>query len=256
MRTGNINVQAVLAQAQAKLSGTTQQTTSGNGTSDTEKIGKLYPPLAGVHQRIAAQSQTASASLSALGQFKSGLFNLGTAAKNLTALSAASTPQAIQTIQTSLEQIVSAYNATLKSGAAMSTAGSDAGAGISGAQRELRATVDGAATPAGALAKLGVVRKPDGTLSLDTAALAKALTSDRDGAVAALTGMAKSMSGIASKTLADDSRLSTSLARLDSRAQALKAQQAAVLSTATELAELSSSGTSWSAMALAAYRRV
>lgn len=253
MRTGNINVQAVLAQAQAKLSGTTQQTPSSNGTSEAEKIGKLYPPLAGVHQRIAAQSQTASASLSALGQFKSGLFNLGTAAKNLAALPAASTPQAIQT---SLEQVVSAYNATLKSGAAMSGAGSDAGAGISGAQRELRAAVDGAATSAGALAKLGVVRKPDGTLSLDTAALSKALTSDRDGAVAALTGMAKSMSGIASKTLADDSRLSTSLARLDSRAQALKAQQAAVLSTATELAELSSSGTSWSAMALAAYRRV
>lgn len=252
MRTGNINVQAVVAQAQAKLSAATPQTTSSGGTSDTEKVGKLYPALAGVHQRIATQSQTASASLSVLGKFKSDLFNLGTAAKSLTSLSAASTPQAIQS---SVEKLVAAYNATLKSGAAMNTAGSDSGAGISGAQRELRASVDGAATPSGALSKLGVVRKPDGTLSLDTTALTKALTNDRDGAVAALAGMAKSMSGTATKTLADDSRLNTSLARLDSRAQALKAQQAAVVSTATQLAELGSSGNSWNAMALAAYRR-
>lgn len=250
MRTGNINVQAVIAQAQAKLADSPQKTTSSDGASTTEQIGKLYPALAGAHQRIAAQSQTASASLSALGQFKSDLFKLGTVATALTSLSADNTPQAIQS---GLEQLVATYNASLKSGGAMATAdaAAGAGAGISSAQRELRAA-------SAELDKMGVVRKQDGSLSLDTAALAKALANDQNAVVASLNKMAQSMSGTAAKTLADDSRLSQSLTRLDSRAQALKAQQAAVMRTATQLAELGNASTntsnSWNAMALAAYR--
>lgn len=248
MRTGNINVQAVIAQAQAKLADSPQKTTSSDEASTTEQIGKLYPALAGAHQRIAAQSQTASASLSALGQFKSDLFKLGTVATALTSLSADNTPQAIQS---GLEQLVATYNASLKSGSAMGTADAGAGAGISGAQRELRAA-------SAELDKMGIVRKQDGSLSLDTAALAKAIANDQNAVLTSLNKMAQSMSGTVIKTLADDSRLSQSLSRLDNRAQALKAQQAAVMRTATQLAELGSASTnssnSWNAMALAAYR--
>ena len=260
MRTGNINVQVLLAQAQAKLSGktlsdTTQKAASSTTTSDVEKLSEISPVLAQVHQRIAAQSQTASASLSALGQFKSDLFNLGTTAKNLASLTAASTPQAVQS---SVEKMVAAYNATLKSGDAMGSSGGDGSAGTSRAQRELRAAVDGRGTPSAELSKMGVVRKPDGSLSLDTIALAKALSADQGGALAALTRMAERVSGVATQTLAEDSGLSSSMTRLGNRAQALKDQQAAVMRTATELAELdtSASTSSWSAMALAAYRKV
>lgn len=245
MRTGNINVQAVLAQAQAKLSGTTQQAgESGAGAAEIERLGKISPVLAQVHERIAAQSQTASASLSTLGQFKSDLFKLGNAAQGVQALAADSTPQKMQA---ALEKLVAAFNASLKSSAAVGS--TDAGAGIGRAQRELRDAADG-------LAALGVARRQDGSLTLDASVLAKAVSERPADVAGTLAGVAERIAGISTRTLADDGRLSTSLTRLGNRAQALKEQQAAVASTATQLAQLQTAGSNWSALALAAYRRV
>lgn len=245
MRTANINVQAVLAQAQAKLAGTTQQTASGDKSSDAEAIGKISPVLAQVHERIAAQSQAVTASLSALGSYKSDLFNLGAAAKGLTALSASSTPVAVQA---ALQKVVTAYNATLKSGA-----GADS-ASTGRAQRALDAAIDGLDMPRGNLARLGISRAADGVLALDTGALAKATAGDTAGIATALAAMGTRAAETANQTLADPGRLSDSMARLGHRVQALKAQQAAVLSTANQLSAVSSASSSLSAMALAAYR--
>ncbi|WP_326535882.1 flagellar hook protein [Pseudorhodoferax sp.] len=246
MRTGNISVDSVLAQAQAKLASSTQQATSTDKSADTEALGKISPVLAQVQERITAQAQTVTASLSALGSFKSGLADLGTAAKGLATLSASSTPEAIQS---ALTKLVTAYNATLKSSAA---AGNDAG--TSRTLRALDNAVDALDTPRGNLAKLGIGRQTDGALTLDSSALGKAVASGAAGVAASLSVFANSVSGASTEALADDGRLSNTLERLGNRSQALKDQQAAVLSTATRLSAVSSAGSSLSAMALAAYR--
>jgi hypothetical protein len=246
MRTGNISVDSVLAQAQAKLASSTQQTPSKAPSADTEALGKISPVLAQVQERIAAQAQTVTASLSALGSFKSGLADLGTAAKGLTALSASSTPEAIQSAMTKL---VTAYNATRKAGAAV---GGDAGVGRT--ERALDKAIDALDTPRGNLARLGIGRQEDGALVLDSSALGKAVAGGAASVAAALSTLGDSLAGASTQALADDGRLSDYLARLDKRSQALKDQQAAVLSTANKLSAIGSASSSLSAMALAAYR--
>lgn len=240
MRTGNIDVQTLLAQAQARLASEARQAQApSTGTpSDTERIGKLAPALAGAHERIAAQAHAASASLSALGRFKSDLFDLGTAAKALSSLSATSGSKAVQS---ALDKLVAAYNAAQKNGAAVDGQGTDR------AQRELRASADG-------LGALGAVRQPDGSLALDTGVLGKALADHPAGTAAALAGAAERIATVTSAALAQGSRLSSSLSRLDGQAQALKAQQAAVMDAATRIAGLNGAASHWSALALAAYR--
>ncbi|GHD00491.1 hypothetical protein GCM10007320_57970 [Pseudorhodoferax aquiterrae] len=246
MRTGTISVDSVLAQAQAKLASSTQQPTSTDKGADTEALGKISPVLAQVQERIAAQAQTVTASLSALGSFKSGLVDLGTAAKGLGALSAASPPEAIQA---ALTKLVTAYNATLKAGAAV---GGDAGVGRT--ERAMDKALAALDTPRGNLAKLGIARQADGTLALDGGALGKAVAGGAAGVVQALATLGDGLAGASTQALADEGRLSDYLARLDKRAQALKDQQAAVLSTANKLSAVSSASSSLSAMALAAYR--
>lgn len=245
MRTGNISVDSVLAQAQATLAGSTQQTTSSDKSSDTEALGKISPVLAQVHERIAAQAQTVTASLSALGRFKSALADLGTAAKGLGALSASSTPE---TVQSALGKLVSTYNAVLQSGAA---AGGDAS---DRTQRALDKAFDALDMPRGNLARLGIARQADGSLARDGDALSKAVAGDAAGVMAALSALGTGLAGTGAQALADEGRLNDGLARLGKRAQALKDQQAAVLSTATRLSQLNSASSSLSALALAAYR--
>ncbi|KQP50019.1 hypothetical protein [Pseudorhodoferax sp. Leaf274] len=245
MRTGTISVDSVLAQAQAKLASSTQQTASGGKSADTEALGKISPVLAQVQERITAQSQTVTASLSALGSFKSGLADLGTAAKGLGALSASSTPEAVQA---ALAKLVTAYNATLKGAAA---AGSDATART---QRALDSAVDALDMPRGNLARLGIARQADGTLALDNGALGKARSGDAAGVAQAFSRLGDSLAKASTEALADDGRLNNYLDRLGKRSQALKDQQAAVLSTATKLSQVNSASSSLSAMALAAYR--
>lgn len=246
MRTGNISVDSVLAQAQARLASSAQQSTSTDKSTDTEALGKISPVLAQVQERIAAQAQTVTASLSALGSFKSGLVDLGTAAKGLVALTSSSTPEAVQS---ALGKLVTAYNAARKSGTA---AGGDAGIGRT--QRALDNAVDALDSPRGNLAKLGMARQADGTLALDNSALAKAQADDAGSVVGALSALGDRIAGIGSQALADEGRLNDYLDRLGKRSLALKDQQAAVLSTATRLSEISSASSSLSAMALAAYR--
>ena len=143
IRTDNLNVQSLLARAQSRLSSsTTAQTASDSAikksdaqagatktdstkteTTEAEKVRKLAPSLSKAHERIAAQAQAGSTSLSALGQFKSSLVDLATAGKEMAALTATSTTQSVQG---ALEKLVARYNASAAKGNASAAAGSTA----------------------------------------------------------------------------------------------------------------------------------
>jgi hypothetical protein len=252
IRTDNVSVQTLLAQAQAKSTsssknkdGSTDKTSEKNETSTAEKIKQLAPSLSKVHERIAAQAQAASTSLSALGQFKSSLVDLGTSGKELVALSATSTTQSVQS---AVEKFVAKYNASVSKGA-----GNGSDIGVSRSLRELRSALSGGGAVSPSLSRLGITQNANGTLSLDTKALAKSMGSDAAGVTAAFSRIGKSVEASADSALGSDSRLSNSIASLGNRAAALQKQESAVVSTATRLGDVYGSSASFNRMVLDAY---
>lgn len=272
IRTDNLNVQSLLARAQSRLnSSNTAQTASDSAikksdaqagatktdstkteTTEAEKVRKLAPSLSKAHERIAAQAQAGSTSLSALGQFKSSLVDLATAGKEMAALTATSTTQSVQG---ALEKLVARYNASAAKGNASAAAGSTTDVGATRALRELRAaimSVTGSATSP-SLARIGIVQRQDGTLAVDAKALEKSMATDPAGVTSALAGIGKAVENSANDALSTGSRLSSSMASLGDRVKALQQQQSAVVATAEKLGDSLVGSANWNRMVLDAY---
>ncbi|WP_313282107.1 flagellar filament capping protein FliD [Delftia tsuruhatensis] len=272
IRTDNLNVQSLLARAQSRLnSSTTVQTASDSAikksdaqagatktdstqteTTEAEKVRKLAPSLSKAHERIAAQAQAGSTSLSALGQFKSSLVDLATAGKEMAALTATSTTQSVQG---ALEKLVARYNASAAKGNASAAAGSTTDVGATRALRELRAaimSVTGSATSP-SLGRIGIVQRQDGTLAVDAKALEKSMATDPAGVTSALAGIGKAVENSANDALSTGSRLSSSMASLGDRVKALQQQQSAVVATAEKLGDSLVGSANWNRMVLDAY---
>ncbi|MEJ8292745.1 flagellar filament capping protein FliD [Delftia tsuruhatensis] len=272
IRTDNLNVQSLLARAQSRLnSSTTAQTASDSAikkseaqagatktdstkteTTEAEKVRKLAPSLSKAHERIAAQAQAGSTSLSALGQFKSSLVDLATAGKEVAALTATSTTQSVQG---ALEKLVARYNASAAKGNASVAAGSTTDVGATRALRELRAaimSVTGSATSP-SLARIGIIQRQDGTLAVDAKALEKSMATDPAGVTSALAGIGKAVENSANDALSTGSRLSSSMASLGDRVKALQQQQSAVVATAEKLGDSLVGSANWNRMVLDAY---
>lgn len=272
IRTDNLNVQSLLARAQSRLnSSTTAQTASDSAikkseaqagatktdstkteTTEAEKVRKLAPSLSKAHERIAAQAQAGSTSLSALGQFKSSLVDLATAGKEVAALTATSTTQSVQG---ALEKLVARYNASAAKGNASVATGSTTDVGATRALRELRAaimSVTGSATSP-SLARIGIIQRQDGTLAVDAKALEKSMATDPAGVTSALAGIGKAVENSANDALSTGSRLSSSMASLGDRVKALQQQQSAVVATAEKLGDSLVGSANWNRMVLDAY---
>lgn len=254
MRTTGTGVQALVAQANAKLSeAATTAPAASEKSSASEKLAKVSPALAKAHDRIDARAQTASSSWSVLGQFKSSLDGLGSAAQDLSSLSAGS-PAA--TLQSAVEKLVASYNTTLQSSSAVTTDGGARDAAAGRTQRDLRSALVAAAGGSAGLSRLGLTQQKDGTLSFDAKAFGKAVLADAGGVVTALGSIGQHVGDGAAKALQADSQLSASLTHLGDRTLALKQQQSAVLDVATRMAQsgLGSSSGSLASTLLAAYQ--
>ncbi|WP_310635590.1 flagellar filament capping protein FliD [Delftia acidovorans] len=273
IRTDNLNVQSLLARAQSKLNSSTTQAASDSAgkksaaetsatktdsnstkteTTEAEKVRKLAPSLTKAHERIAAQAQAGSTSLSALGQFKSSLVDLASAGKDVAALSATSTTQSVQG---ALEKLVARYNSSVAKGSVSAAAGSSTDVGATRALRELRSaimSVTGSAT-APSLGKLGIVPRQDGTLAVDAKALEKSMAADAAGVTSALAGIGKAVENSANSALSTGSRLSSSMASLGDRVKTLQQQQSAVVATAEKLGDSLVGSANWNRMVLDAY---
>lgn len=272
IRTDNLNVQSLLAQAQSRLndSSTSSANASKNGgtgndtdtktktgastteTTEAEKVRKLAPSLSKAHERIAAQAQAGSTSLSALGQFKSSLVDLSTAGKDLSAVTASSTKESVQG---ALEKLVARYNASVAKGSASAAAGSSTDVGATRAVRELRSAIMSVSTSATSpsLAKMGIVQRQDGTLAVDAKALEKSLAADAAGVTSALAGIGKAVENSSNSALSTGSRLSSSIDSLGGRVKALQQQQNAVVATAEKLGDSLIGSANWNRLVLDAY---
>lgn len=220
----------------------TASSVQSDASKATTALTKISPALAKAHERILAQAQLASTSISQLGQYKAAVSNLSVKANALGSItSSTSSADVIKTV----ENFVSAFNATITQTNAV--AGEQAN-GQTEASRALAAskrTLSSTDASRSQLNKLGLTRQQDGTLALDSAVLQKALAGGLDTATATLSQLGKTMGKRADAELASSGSLNVASERSSQRALALKQQQSALLSAATTMSQAQANNANW-----------
>lgn len=218
------------------------QSTAAAQSHASAALTKISPALAKAHERIVAQAQSESTSISQLGQYKAAVSSLSATANALGGVSNKTTSSdAVKMV----ESFVSAFNNAIKqANAATSTNGksqTDAARTMADSKKTLASTDSSRSQ----LHKLGLTRQQDGTLVLDASVLQKSLASAPDAATATLSQLGKAIGKRADSELADKGRLNVASEKSSERALALKQQQSALLSAANAISQAQTSGTSW-----------
>lgn len=199
----------------------------------TSALAKISPALAKAHDRLVAQFQVQSTSISQLGQYKSAVSAVSGTAQTLAGTSA---KDSLADVTKMVEGFVSAFNAAIKQANANAGTGTnqtEASKALSGSKRTLSASDSSRSQ----LSMMGLLRQSDGTLKLDAAALKKAFTSSPSGTTTALAQLGKVMAKRADTELSDKGRVALATDKASSKALSLKQQESALLSTATQLAQ-------------------
>ena len=237
MSTLSVNtITAAPVQSNAAQSTTTTQSQA------SAALNKISPALAKAHERIVAQAQSESTSISQLGQYKAALSSLSTTANALGGISSKTGPSdAVKMV----ESFVSAFNNAIKQANAASNANGKSQTDAARALVESKRTLSSTDSSRSQLNKLGLTRQQDGTLVLDSSALQKSLASAPDAAAATLSQLGKAIGKRADSELADKGRLNVASEKSSERALALKQQQSALLSAATSISQAQTSSASW-----------
>jgi len=156
-------------------------------TATTSALTKISPVLAKAHDRLVAEFQVQSTSISQLGQYKAAVSALSGAAQSL---AGTSTNASLADVTNLAEGFVTAFNAAITQAngtAGTSTSQTEAGKALSGSKRTLAAS-DASRSQ---LTTMGLLRQPDGTLKLDVASLKKAFASSPSDTTSALAQLGK-----------------------------------------------------------------
>ncbi|MBI3382636.1 MAG: hypothetical protein HY019_11585 [Aquabacterium sp.] len=223
-----------------------QKSSSSSSTSTAQSqassaLTKISPALAKAHERIVAQAQSESTSISQLGQYKAAISSLATAANALANGSSKTT--AADTVKMA-ERFVSAFNAAIKQANSATAANGKSQTDASRALTESKRTLSTSDASRSQLSKLGFTRQQDGTLTLDSSVLQKSLAANPDAAISTLSQLGKAMAKRAESELADKGRLNVASVRSGEKALALKQQQSALLDAATKISQAQTSS-SW-----------
>lgn len=239
----------------ATMAGTQSASAAATATTQGQVasgVGTVVKGLSKVHERLSAQLQTASTSISQLGQYKATLSALSGVAG---ALAGVGSGAASADVVKKAEAFVSAFNA-----AVLQAKGSGDGAGqteASQALAESRRALTSTDASRSQLNKLGFARQADGTLKLDAAALKKALGADAAGATGTLAQLGKATAKRAEAELAGDGRISLAVKKASDRSHVLKQQQSALANVAAQTLQPQTTGGSWVAkQALKTYASV
>jgi len=214
---------------------TTSAATATTQNPTTALLGQVSPALAKAHERLLAQSQTASASISQLGQYKATVSSLAGSAKELASVSG---DTASAEVMSKVKRLVDAYNEALQ----QAKAGTEGrtGQAIAASRRALSS----ADSTRSQLTQLGLMRQPDGTLKLDTATLQKSLATNPAAAGSALSQLGKTLARRAESELADKGRLALAGTQSSAWAQGLTQQQGALVTAARKIAQGQASASS------------
>lgn len=231
------------------------QSASAAATAATQgqaASGGVAKGLSKAHERLSAQLQTASTSISQLGQYKATVSTLSGVAG---ALAGVGSGTSSADVVKQSEAFVAAFNA-----AVLQAKGSGGGAGQTEASQALadsKRALTSTDASRSQLNKLGFARQADGTLKLDATALKKALSADASGSLGTLAQLGKATAKRAEAELAGDGRISLAVKKASDRSQVLKQQQSALVNVATQTLQPQTTGGSWVAkQALKTYASV
>lgn len=245
----NIN-DIVNANTASKYSGTNTGAQSASSVHGATSAG-----LQKAEKRIQAQVDTTSTQLSSFGKLKSAVSDAQIAARTLGSLNSTASSAAEKTAAT---QFVSAFNSAINTAQSTAAVAGETTAASNSAGRVgkdmLRAVGSDAATIS-ALKKIGFNVNADGNLVLDAKKFEAAQKADPAAVRTALTKLGQQVDKTASKELAADGNVGTSLSSLKQRSAVLKGQQSALASVAqTTTSAQNSSNTGAFNFGLSAYQ--
>ncbi|WP_342619846.1 flagellar filament capping protein FliD [Rhodoferax sp. GW822-FHT02A01] len=233
-----MNISQLLSSSTASLASSSQSTTQASSA--------LSPVLAGITKSstaLQAKLDAATTSLSTLGQFKSAVSLVQTAAQGLSGFQTSSTSD---DVKAGITSFITKFNAMVASAqtAAAQTSGTDK---ISSTMsRALSADLSKISD----LRNMGFTKASDGTLKLDATKFAAAYKASPSTVQTALSKLGKLVDKAAGKELASDGRIASSVSALTSKSTLLQTQRTALLKAVQQFSASQSSTTS---NALSAY---
>lgn len=235
---------------------------NANGSANTSaqatgSVGPVAQALQKADKRIQSQLDTTTAQLSSFGKLKSAVSDAQLSAR---ALGSFSSTAASADIKSAANRFVSAFNAAINAAKTTATASGGASAESAGARSvgsDLNRALRSSSATADSLQQLGIKLSPDGSLTLDAKKFEAAQKADPANAKATLAKIGQLVDKTATKELATGGGVSGSMASLNQRTTALKAQQTSLLAISQQAATAQSSSSSTSSYArfgLAAYQ--
>ncbi|MES2878499.1 MAG: flagellar filament capping protein FliD [Pseudomonadota bacterium] len=237
--------------------------TNASANTSAQATGSVSPvtqALQKADKRIQSQLDTTTAQLSSFGKLKSAVSDAQLSAR---ALSNFSSTASSADVKSAANKFISAFNAainTAKTTASVSGGVSAESAGARSVSSDLNRTVRASSATVDSLQQLGIKLSPDGSLTLDATKFDAAQKADPAKVKAALAKIGELVDKTATKELATGGGVSGSMASLNQRSTALKAQQTSLLAitqqaaTAQSSSSSSSSSSNYARFGLAAYQ--
>lgn len=228
------------------LSASTSSKTTSSQTA-TQAAAAASPITASINKattQLQTQLATATANLSTLGKFKASVTVAQASAKSLTTLKSSSTSDEVKK---ALTAFISDFNSMV---AATKTAATDT-SGVGTLSRGMTRAMTADFSRVDALRQMGFTKASDGTLKLDAAKFEAAFKNSSSSVQGTLAKLGQIVDKAATKELASDGRISSSMSAFSSQSSTLQLQQSALLKAAQQYASFSSTSTS---SALSAYQ--
>jgi flagellar hook-associated protein 2 len=201
------------------------------GNTTTNPVTKAFDAAS---QRIGTQISQTNVQLSSYGQIQSGFASLQTAGKSLSSLSPTATAS---TVSTAAQNFAKAYNTT---NSAVSTSINGAGTSKGALANDQLARVAGNdlhgistnGVSAADLQKIGISTNKDGSLSLDTTALANAMAANPTAVTGTLAKLGRNANTTATNELSSSGVVGNAVNTLTSQVKTLASEQSQQVSLA------------------------
>ena len=211
-------------------------TSFGNASSaraapkSVEDLSPLAQAVQRADARVATEVAANTAQLSTLGQLKSSVVDVQSAAQRLQKLASSAKPEDIQAAVVNLAQAFNAATAMAQT-ASNPTDPSDLSHSAKRVRQDLLGAMNSATADPKAMQAVGL-NGVDGALQLDLQALNNAASNQPEGTLALLKDLGARLNTAATGELDSHGRLTDSMAALQRASQVLQAQQSALQSAA------------------------
>jgi len=223
--------------SQISSTGTSSTSSSLTAAQAAAAANPITASITKTTAKLQTQLDTATANLSTLGKFKASVSVVQASAKNLTSLKDSSTSDEVKK---ALTAFISDFNNMVTS---TQTAASDT-SGVNTISRGMTRAMTADFSRVSALRQMGFTKASDGSLKLDTAKFEAAFKASPSSVQGTLSKLGQLVDKAATKELASDGRISSSMSALSSKSSTLQLQQSALLKAAQQYASLSSASVS------------